>query len=137
MERATPISQLSTDPQQENSSVLVSELLKEMDKTQQVQPQYQPQQNNEEESYSEEEMDAYMEQNASMAKQFMIKESIVLILLFVLLQYYPLVDWLQTFLMCCLSKVSINSTMILSIVDVVLRGILLAAGFILVREFVL
>jgi hypothetical protein len=86
------------------------------------------------EEMGEEQMQMYMENQTAMARQFVMYESVVLVVLFVLLQQTFLVEPIQKFLTKQLSKLSAKH---ISWVDMVVRGLILAVVFVLVREFVL
>jgi len=86
------------------------------------------------EEMGEEEMQMYMENQTAMARQFVMYESVVLVVLFVILQQTFLVEPIQKFLTKQLTKLSAKH---ISWVDMVVRGLILAVVFVLVREFVL
>lgn len=87
-----------------------------------------------EEEMGEEDMHMYMENQTAMARQFVVYESVVLVILFVLLQQTFLVEPIQKFLTKQLTKLSAKH---ISWVDMVVRGLVLAVVFVLIREFVL
>jgi hypothetical protein len=69
-----------------------------------------------------------------MARQYALKEVIVLVITFCLLQMPQVMDMIQRLLTKYLTKLSAKN---ISYVDIFVRGVILALVFVLVREFVL
>lgn len=152
--RSTPISQINPEFGQEgDDSTLSADILREMQMSQEQPPAIPPQQpmmhqqtpqqhqenyeemnDEEEQEMTEEEMNAYMEENAALARQYVMKEVIVLVIAFSLLQMPQVIDAIQKLLTKYLTRLSSKSV---GYVDIFVRALVLAVVFVLVREFVL
>lgn len=136
--RATPISQINPNLVGEgDGGSLSADILREMEMSQQQPPVQQEQQHHvqfeepQEEEYEEEE---FMVQNAELARQYLIKEVVVIVIAYIVLQMPQVVDGIQRILTKYLTKLSGK---MISYVDIGLRALLLAVLFVLVREFLL
>lgn len=152
--RSTPIGQINPEfSQNGDDNTLSVDILREMQSAQEqphpdmMQQQHQQQlppmndtplehfqDDEEEQEMSEEEMNAYMEENAAYARQYVLKEVIVLVIAYCLLQMPQVIDAIQKLLTKYLTKLSAKS---IGYVDILVRALALAIVFVLVREFIL